>query len=394
MIGVPFNNNDLVCLSAASEQAADLVERRDPLLLQYAQRFPTKWDAWAHIRSLPQRDDYGAPGDGPKVEACDPIQRLRIPAPDPNCFERAVLGMIVAEFLDPWPVRQLATLEFDWGLHTILLENGWPIVLDPRVDEEEVARRLAAIAPSAPATGPASAEVRNAAPPGFGFYSAADYAAHLAEERNAAAPGFDVHSAADYAPYLAEERNAAPLVIDVREAIDYTAQLAEEGTRNVRNGPRLTWLARNAIRSLIDDGMPPRDEKTLDTLGWFFAQAEQIARSYGTRALTIVRTTAAAIADLVDDVLAHRQRNFSFDIGGNHFSVPSWLSDAAGTVGKIGLDVGAAYVRPYLLGAGITSEMLGLVEQELNAEGYSLGPLSKPGQSVTSALSSIASKSK
>jgi hypothetical protein len=38
--------------------------------------------------------------------------------------------------------------------------------------------------------------------------------------------------------------------------------------------------------------------------------------------------------------------------------------------------------------------MLGLVEQELNAEGYSLGPLSKEGQSVTSALSAIANKSK
>jgi len=49
---------------------------------------------------------------------------------------------------------------------------------------------------------------------------------------------------------------------------------------------------------------------------------------------------------------------------------------AAGT-SKDRADLGAAYVRPYLLGAGITSEMLGLIEQELNAEGYSLGPLSK-----------------
>ena len=32
--------------------------------------------------------------------------------------------MIVGEFLDPDPVRQLATLEFPWGRHTILLENG------------------------------------------------------------------------------------------------------------------------------------------------------------------------------------------------------------------------------------------------------------------------------
>jgi hypothetical protein len=126
-------------------------------------------------------------------------------------------------------------------------------------------------------------------------------------------------------------------------------------------------------------------------MGWFFAQAEQVARAYGNRALTIVRTTAAAISDLVDDILARQQRNLSFDFGGSHYNVPSWLSDAAGTVGKIGLDLGAAYVRPYLLGAGITGEMLSLVEQELNSEGYSLGPLSKAGQSISSATAALSS---
>jgi hypothetical protein len=183
-------------------------------------------------------------------------------------------------------------------------------------------------------------------------------------------------------------------VIDVRDAIDYTAQLAEEGTRELRNGPRLAWLARNAIKSLIDDGIPPTDDQTIDTLGWFLAQAEAVAQTYGAQALTVVRTTAAAIIDLADDLLARQQRNLSFEIGGTHYSVPSWLGDAASTVGKIGLDVGAAYARPYLMGAGITGEMLSLVEQELNSEGYSLGPLSKPGQSITSGLASIGNKSK
>jgi hypothetical protein len=131
-------------------------------------------------------------------------------------------------------------------------------------------------------------------------------------------------------------------------------------------------------------------------LHWFFRQAEDIARLHGRRALMIVQTTAAAIWDLIDDVLAqqekHEQRNFSFDMGGSHYEVPNWVSDAAGTLGKIGLGVGAAYVRPYLLAAGLTSEMLGLVEQELNTEGYSLGPLSKPNQSVSAALAALAAK--
>ncbi len=355
MIGVPFDNNDLTCLSAISEVMVDLVERRDPLLVEIAQQHPTTEALAAWIRSLPQRDDFGAPGDGPKVVACEPVQRLRIPAPDPNCVERAALYLGVAELLDPYPVRQLATLDFEWGRHTFPIENGAPIVLDPRISGKELARRLAASSEPMPTAEPTPA----------------------AEPTSPARP--------------------APVAIDVREALEYTAQLAEEGTRDLRNGPRLTWLARNAIRSLVDSDTPPTDDKTLDTLGWFFAQAEQVARAYGTRALTIVRTTAAAISDLVDDVLARHQRNLSFDIGGSHYSVPSWLSDAASTVGKIGLDVGAAYVRPYLIGAGITGEMLSLVEQELNSEGYSLGPLSKPGQSIssaTSALASIANKSK
>jgi hypothetical protein len=346
VIGVPFDNNDLTCLSAISEVMADLVERRDPLLVEIAQKYPTTATLAAWIRSLPQRDDFGTPGDGPKVAACQPPQRLRIPAPDPNCFERSALYLGVAELIDPYPVRQLATLDFDWGRHTFPIENGAPVILDPRISGEELARGMAASEAPAPATAPV------------------------------------------------EPPKPAPAVIDVREAIDYTAQLAEEGTRELRNGPRLTWLARNAIHSLIDDGLPPTDDRTIDTLGWFFAQAEAVARKYGARALTIVRTTAAAIADLIDDIVARYQRNLSFEIGGTHYSVPSWLSDAATTAGKIGLDLGAAYVRPYLIGAGVTSEMLNLVEQELNAEGYSLGPLSKAGQSVTSGIAAITNKSK
>jgi len=151
VIGLPFGNNDTECLTAASEQAVALVESRDPLLVEYAKQFRTKDEAWAHIRSLPQRDDEGLPEDGPKLEACEPVQRLRVPADDPNCFERAILGMIVGEFLDPYPVRQLATLEFPWGRHTILLENGYPIVLDPKVGLEELERAVGAgLASNAP----------------------------------------------------------------------------------------------------------------------------------------------------------------------------------------------------------------------------------------------------
>lgn len=367
MIGLPFGNNDTECLTAASEQAAELVDSRDRLLVDYAKQFRTKEEAWAHIRSLPQRDDEGVPEDGPKLEACEPVQRLRIPADDPNCFERAVLGMIIGELLDPDPVRQLATLEFPWGRHTILLENGLPIVLDPKVCLEELERGVA------------------------------DGLASNAE--GITEPGAETADVDVRRTKRSKKRNR--VAVDVHDALEFTTQLGEEATRDHRNGPRRAWLARNAIRSLLETRTPPTDAHTVDTLHWFFQQAEDLARVYGRRALTIVKTTAAAIWDLIDDVLAQHekqqheeQRNLSFEIGGNRYSVPSWLGDAAGILGKVGLDLGAAYARPYLLGAGLTSEMLGLIEQELNAEGYSLGPLSKQGQSISSALGTITSKSK
>jgi hypothetical protein len=373
VIALPFGNNDTECLTAASEQAAALVESSDPLLVDYAKQFRSKEEAWNHIRSLPQRDDDGIPEDGPKVEACEPVQRLRIPADDPNCFERAILGMIVGEFLDPHPVRQLATLEFPWGRHTILLENGYPIVLDPKVGLHELERAVDA-----------------------GLASNAPDGVIPSEQR---VETTDAASRSTAQTKRAKNRNR--VAIDVHDALEFTSQLGEQATRDHRNGPRRAWLARNAIKSLLETRTPPTDAHTVDTLHWFFQQAEDLARVYGRRALTIVKTTAAAIWDLIDDVLAQQerahhdeQRNFSFEIGGNRYNVPSWLADAAGTAGKIGLDLGAAYVRPYLLGAGITSEMLGLIEQELNAEGYSLGPLSKQNQSISSALAAIAQKSK
>jgi hypothetical protein len=331
MIGVPFDNNDLSCLGSITEVVAELVAQPDPGLVELATQYPTTEALAAWIRSLPQRNDEGAPGDGPKVDACLPPQRLRIPAPDPNCVERAALYVGVAELIDPTPIRQLATLDFDWGRHTFPIENGAPIVLDPRVTVDDLAR---AVAP----------------------------------------------------------RKRAPVAVDVHEAIDYTAELALTGAEAVRNGPSRARLARNAIRSLVDTGKAPTDPDTIDAIGWFFATAESVAHGYGLRALTIVRTTARAISDLVDDILARRQRNLSFEIGGDSFAIPSWLSGLGSLVGKIGLDVGAVALAPKLAALGISGQMLDLVEQELNAEGLSLGPLAKPGRSFTSALNSLSHK--
>jgi hypothetical protein len=352
MIGVPFDNNDLMCLGSISEIVADLVENRDPLLTELAAQHPTTEALAVWISSLPQRNDETDPNDGPKVDACLPPQRLRIPAPDPNCVERAALYLGVAELIDPVPMRQLATLDFDWGRHTFPLEYGSPIILDPSVPAEDIVHAVASGALGEPHT---------AAPP---------------------------------------KRSALqPVTIDVTEAIEYTAELAAVGASATRNGPNRARLARNALRSFLQTGTPPSDDRTVDAIGWFFAQAEQVARSYGARALNIVRKTARAISDLVDDVLAERQqrhheqaRNLSFSLNGTTYEMPSWLSGLGSLVGRVGADVGAIYLAPKLAAMGITGQMLQLVEEELNHDGLTLGPLAKPGTSMASALGALAAK--
>ena len=131
MIALPFN--DHACLGSITEVVAELVATEDPVIVELARKHRTTEGLVRYIRSLPQRDDDGVRSDGPKVEACEPPQRLRIPAEDPNCVERAALYVAVAEFIDPHATRQLATLDTPMGLHTFPVEKGAPVILDPNV---------------------------------------------------------------------------------------------------------------------------------------------------------------------------------------------------------------------------------------------------------------------
>ena len=316
MIGLPFN--DLRCLGSITEVIAELVKNDDPMLAEMATKHRTTEQLAAWIRTLPQRDDDGDPDDGPKVEACEPVQRLRIPADDPNCVERAALYIAVAELIDPAPVRQLATLDLPIGLHTFPVENGAPVILDPRVPRNCLECGVALTAPGA-------------------------------------------------------------LALDGSAAIEWSARLAEvgAGTANVRNGANRVRKARNAIVSLVDHGVVPAPNE-VEAMGWMFALAEQAARRFGHRALSLVRTTAHAIAEILDEVLARTQRNLGLEIDGTTYSAPAWLSPLATAATRIGLDVGAAVAAPQLAALGIGPDMIGLVESELNREGLSLGPLARP----------------
>jgi hypothetical protein len=309
VISLPFN--DRRCLGQITEVIAELVDHRDELLVQMANEHETTDALVAAIRALPQRDDIGEDGDGPKADACDPPQRIRIPAPDPNCVERAAWYIAEAELIDPGPMRQLATLDTPIGLHTFPVEDGVPVILDPRV------------------------------------------------HRN----GLDVGLALE---------QPGPVAVAPREAIEWTAQLAEAGAAPYRNGPTRVRDARNAIRALVDHGVAPADEATVDGIAWLLMLAERVAQKYGRRVVAMVRTTAQAVADLADEALTRAARNIALEIGGMRLEPAPWLSGLARAAARVGADVGAVALRAELAKLGIDGDMIGLVEDELNRDGLSL----------------------
>ena len=91
MLGRPHNDHE--CLDAITNEIAAKLASGE--LDAEAAQFEDTGALIADIRARPQRDDDGNPCDGPKVHACRPAQRLRLPAEDPNCVERAALYVAV-----------------------------------------------------------------------------------------------------------------------------------------------------------------------------------------------------------------------------------------------------------------------------------------------------------
>lgn len=317
MIGPP--RNDMDCLGPVTNTIIRMVADRDPYLITLATKFPTRRHHVDHIRSLPQRDDLGDPDDGPRVHECTPSQRIHLDGHEPNCFERSAAFVAVEELREPRDLYQLTTIDTPMGMHTMPLVNGKAVILNPRLTRNCVDCGLA-----------------------------------LGE------PG--------------------PVAVEPRNAIAWTSDMAESEAAGYRNGTSTLYRARNAIRSLIDKGTVP-STTDVDAIGVLFALAERVAKRYSVRALALVRTTARAIAEILDTVLA--QRNLSFDIGGYHLNTPKWLDDGATAVGKVGLDLGSLYLRAKLGALGVAPELVGLVESRLGEEGLTLGPLAHPPELAT-----------
>ena len=327
MIGLPFN--DYQCLGSITEVVAELVRNDDTAVRELARKHATTEGLIQYIRGLPQKNDDGEKDDGPKIEACDPVQRLRVPADDPNCVERAAMYLAVAEMIDPRPARQLATLETPVGLHTIPVENGVPVILDPRLPRNCMD---AAFAPVTPAT---------------------------------------------------EAPRNCPMPIETRDAIEWTAQLAEAGSENMRNGPSRVRRARNAMIRLVEEGAAPADAVEVDLIGWMLAIAERVAKRYGKQALAVVRSTAQAISDLADEALARSQRNLALEIAGKKLKPSPWLTSFATAAGRVGVDIGSVVLRSKLDSLGIGNDVVDVVEEELNREGLTLGQVAKPKRMPT-----------
>ena len=325
MIATP--HNDRACLDVITEEVICLVEARDPELVAVAQQFRTPERLVAWIRSLPQRDDTGLPCDGPKVEECRPPQRLRIPADDPNCVERAALYLGAAELLDPEPVRRLATAETPGGLHTFPTEDGQPVILDPE------------------------------------------------QSRNALRAGLFRSSLA---------RNAGgPVALTPAEAVDWIAELAAEPATRFHGGLRRVRNGHQALRGVLA-GRPLRIGEVRD-VGFVLALADREARPYGMPGRRVVHTTARAVDDL-DRAAASRwlheaaPRNApELRFGRYRVRPDTALIAALGRVGgRLGFQVGIEALRAKLGAMGIGAPFLGSVERELQREGLSLGPLAKP----------------
>lgn len=318
MIAEPYN--DATCLTAITRVIASLVEQREPALVELAERFPTTVALAAWIHTLPQRDDNGEAGDGPTVRACTPHQRLRIPADDPNCVERAALYVAVGELIDPVPVRRLRTESTPIGLHTFPMEDDEPVTLDPRVT------------------------------------------------RNALGGVVCVADVPD------DDADPSPLAIPLARAIDWIAELAAERAAEVDDGAAM--VARARVAMLAAAQRVPLPARAIREVAVTLALAERAARAYGGEGVAIVRRTTEVLTARTVGATARTLRNLSLRIGGYTIR-PDWdkIAKVGRVAGHVGERAGWLALRSYLGTLGVHPVMLAEIERELGAEGMTLGKL-------------------
>lgn len=318
--------DDQGCLGPITEIVRGLVSTRDPNVVALAGELGTVEAAIRWIRSLPQRDDTGAEWDRPKVAACDTPQRLRIPAPDPNCVERAALYLALAELLAPRPGRRLSTIEVPDGhgghaRHTLPVENGREVVLDPLLQRNAVAAALDAQHGRTPPASPAA-------------------------------------------------------------AAEWLCRLASEPARQIVGAERALRNAAPTLSAAAAEGEPvPRT--LIDDVALVLALAEREAARWGTDGVAVVdRVTRrlagrervdaprAAEAPALRNVLRRAMRRYRLPR-----ELARGLRIAAHAVASVAPTLAVPTARLALASAGITPAMLAPLEDALRREGLTLGPL-------------------
>jgi len=399
-------HNDTECLGAITEEVAAMVRDGDEALVGVAQEHENTDSLADWIQSLPQRDDEGLPCDGPKVAECRPAQRLRIPAPDPNCVERAALYLGAAELLDPTPVRRLATVNTPAGLHTLPTEDGEPVILDPRQSRNALRAGLFHAARNAGVGGPDNATRRLRLERLIGTDETKGTRGDLARARASKAAGYTtwVHgepideAIAKYERTLAAwqealdalPRNAAGgpdgrgvVALTPAQAVDWIAELAAEPAGRFVQGPERVRNGHRAVQGVFI-GRPLCVADVRD-VAFMLALAEREARLYGPAGPRIVKTTAHAV-DRLDQLAAEdwKQRTAprnapELQIGGYRISPNTpLLASLARVGGRLGGKVGLEALRVKLAGMGISPPVLNSIEHELNREGLTLGGLAAP----------------
>jgi hypothetical protein len=323
--------NDRTCLGRLTELAREMAANPDPALVELAQRFRTLDELIAWVRSLPQRDDLGDPNDGPRLDACTPPQRLRVAPKTPNCFERTLLYLVLAELIDARHTRYARTVDLPTGRHTLPIENGEPVVLDPRVTRNAVRSSM----------------------------------------------------------FRTQARNCtAPIALSPEEAIDWIVAVAAEPAENFAHGPERVRRGHRVLRGVLRGR--PICVSELPDVAFTLALADREAPLYGDAGRRIVQSTLLAIDRLDQRASAALMapgcagadtRNAGLELRiGNTTIAPDWnLLGALGRIGaRVGGEVAVAAIQTKLATLGITPSMLGAAEHELNQEGYTLGPLAKP----------------
>ncbi len=400
MLGRPHNDRE--CLDAIMAEIEAKLESGE--LDDLAAQYPDTDALIDDIRSRPQKDDLGIPCDGPKVTACRPAQRLRLPAEDGNCVERSAEFILLAERIDPRPVRRLATVQTENGLHTFPTEDGVPVILDPDVSRNALRAGLFRLGRNALGDGTDTATRRLRLERLIGTDETKGVRGDLARARKAKAAGYTTgfegrtideeiakyeRGLATYQRLLDElPRNAGhgcrPVVaLTPTEAIDWCAELAAEpaarfvgGTDRVGNGHR-------AMHAVLV-GCPLRVADVGD-VAFVLALADREARRWDRSGQRIVRTCAHAI-DRLDQAAARQwlddrapRNRAELRIGRFKVRPNTPLLAALGRVGaRLGTNVATQALRIKLASMGVHPVMLTSIEQELNREGLSLGSLAAP----------------